>query len=610
MHSSPVQSGNVCKWADDSQKLILEHFDTIHTSPSHIYQFAVPFCPSSSWLHRYYPVELLQAPKVVKGTRAEWGACSRTVLLGTTPKSLSYWNNVIAIGCDVGDIIVLDAITGSRITALSGHQHYVFCVTFSSDGRSLASGAYDKTVKLWDMQTGGVVRTFLGHTTSVFSVSISTDNTRIVSGSGEVCLWDIQTGECLYTIRHQGGIGCVIFSPIDPQHIFFISGNKVQEWDLNGQQIPLTYNGTCIAFSPDCTKFSLRDGNVVVVWDFNSRAIETQSFVDSPGKWCFSPDCRLIAVANGDVIYVWVVNSPESYLVGTLVGHHYGINSLVFTSQSSLISIAGDASVKFWQIGVLQTDSAITNPESAPLVSSPIRSVSLQARSGIAISSDEEGVVKIWDISTGLCKASFQTPARGHCVRDARMVDGRLIITWASETRLYIRETSKDGPPKIILQSLSKFNLCGLRISGDGSKVFCWSGRSIQVRSIHTGEPVGEVKLEQDFYLDPFQTDCSKIWVRLKDLSTQGWDFGVPNSPPVLLSDGPTERPFLDLVGSPFRWINKLSWVRNTVTGKVVFQFPWKYAKVSFMQWDGQYLIASFESGEVLILDFYHLHPQ
>jgi WD40 repeat protein len=101
-----------------------------------------------------------------------------------------------------GDIIILDAITGSQMAVLSGHT-WVNCLTFSSDGKSLVSGSDDKTVKLWDMQTGGVVKTFHGHTQWVWSVSISADHTRIASGSGDhtICLWDIQTGECLCTIQ-------------------------------------------------------------------------------------------------------------------------------------------------------------------------------------------------------------------------------------------------------------------------------------------------------------------------------------------------------------------------------------------------------------------------
>ena len=54
-----------------------------------------------------------------------------------------------------------------------------------SDGKLLASGSDDNTVKFWDIQTGGVIKTFHGHTHWVVSVSISADCTRIVSGS-----WD------------------------------------------------------------------------------------------------------------------------------------------------------------------------------------------------------------------------------------------------------------------------------------------------------------------------------------------------------------------------------------------------------------------------------------
>ena len=192
----------MCKWADESQRFILEHFDRIHSSPSHMYQYALPFSPSSSWLCKNYTTELSQAPKVVKGAKAEWGMCSRTVLLDTRTLALSYWNNVVAIGSEDGDIITLDAITGSRMAVLSGHTDEVNCVTFSSDGGSLASGADDCTVKLWDTQTGGVIRTFLGHTYRVWSVSISKDYTRIILGSNDntTCLWDTQTGKCLHTI--------------------------------------------------------------------------------------------------------------------------------------------------------------------------------------------------------------------------------------------------------------------------------------------------------------------------------------------------------------------------------------------------------------------------
>ena len=162
-------------WTNDSKRILLEHFDIIHNSPSHLYHSALPFSPSTSWLHECYSLELSQEAKVVKGLLAEWGMCSRTVLSNNSPYTLSYWNNTIAVGSTHRDILILDAITGSQTAVLTGHTDEVRALIFSSDGTSLVSGSCDKTIKLWDVQTGGVVKTFCGHTHWVYSVSISAD---------------------------------------------------------------------------------------------------------------------------------------------------------------------------------------------------------------------------------------------------------------------------------------------------------------------------------------------------------------------------------------------------------------------------------------------------
>jgi hypothetical protein len=62
-----VQAGLSCKWTNDSQRLIMLNFDEICRSPVQLYWCALPFCPSSSWLHESYPEESLQGVKVVKG---------------------------------------------------------------------------------------------------------------------------------------------------------------------------------------------------------------------------------------------------------------------------------------------------------------------------------------------------------------------------------------------------------------------------------------------------------------------------------------------------------------------------------------------------------------
>ena len=457
----------------------------ICNSPSQVYNYVLLFSPSSSWLHKYYTTELTYMPKVVKGVTSGWGACSRTVSLGTNALALSYWNNVIAVGCEGYKIIILDAITGSQTAVLSSNT---WSVAFSSDGRSLVSGTGNGAVELWDMQTGGVVKTFHRYGDRVQSVSISADCTKIASGFMElgIYLWDIQTGECLCTIEQVDRVFHVIFSPIDPQHIISVSNNKIQEWDVNGHQIPPTYNGTYIAFSPDHSQFALCNRRVVMVQNSNSREIVAKFRIvnDNAHCCCFSPDGRFIAVAAGKAVYIWVITSPDPNPVETLIGHTSHINSLVFSSPSSLISVSNDKSVKFWKIGTLPTDSVTAGQLSTPLNSSPILSVSLQARAGIAISSDENGVVRTWDISTGLCKESFKIPDikdQSVSKRDAKLIDGRLIFVWYENNKIYIWDTGKEG----LIKTLDTFQCKGLRISEDGSRVFCLHNGSIQAWPMH-----------------------------------------------------------------------------------------------------------------------------
>jgi len=612
-----IQTGVSCKWINDSQRFLLEHFDTICDSPSQIYHFALPFSPPSSWLQKCYSMELPQAVKVVKGFPAEWGTCSRTVLLNNVPQTLSCWNNTIAIGLEYGDINILDAITGSQGAILSGHTDWVISLAFSPGGTSLVSGSYDETVRLWDMQTGGIVKTFYGHNVRVYSVSISSDCTRIASGSrdGTICLWDTQTGELKHMIKQQDSVKHLSFSPIGPGHLTSISGGKVQQWDINGHQTGPTYDGSYIAFSPDYTQFASWSGTTITVQNHDSREIVAKLSVvhddDDDECCCFSPNGRFIAASAGKIIYVWDIASPDPHPVETFVGHSGVITFLVFSS-SYLISASYDESVKFWQIGVLSTNPAATDPKSTPPASTPIDSISLQARDGIAISSDSAGVVKIWDILTGLCKASFQTPAKSW--RDVQLIDGRLIVTWHKDKQIHIWDTEKDE----LLQTLDTPGCGGLRISGDGSKLFCLDNGILQAWEMWTWRLVGEVELEEDgLYLESFCPGGSKIWVQSEDLSTQGWDFGILDSPPVPLCTTFTERPHLDFIGGPSEmtksppWMtNSPPWIMNMVTGKKVFQLSGRYAKPYEVQWDGQYLAAGYDSGEVVILDFNHLGSQ
>ena len=546
---------------------------------------------------------------MVKGIQAEWGTCSCTVSCDRIPYALAHWKDLVVVGFDSGNIITVDAITGVHTSVLSSHTKQVTSLTFSLDGTFLVSGSYDNTVNLWDIQTSGVIKTFYGHTRQVNSVSISQNCAMIASGSTDktIHLWDVQTGECCCIIGgHNDWVSSVSFSPTNSQFLISAShNNTVQQWDIDGHQIGSTYEGRFVAFSSDGTYFVSWGGPIATVRDSHLREVvaELQSPNNNIYCCCFSPDGKFVAGVINQTIYIWDITGLAPCLIETFAGHTQDVTSLIFSS--SLISSSWDESVNFWQVGALSTDLGAIDSGSTPLTSVKIRSVSLQATDGIAISSDEDGVVKIWGILTGLCKASFQTPARDYTKADTQLIEGRLTFVWLEDGKIHIWDLEK-GESLQVLDIQSTEWPYNIRISADGSKFFLLYEKSIQAWSIQTGEVVGKVMLEGNAQYDSLFVEGSQVWVLLEDLQTHGWDFGPLGSTPIPLLNSPIDRPHFYFARTglqsyyPYR-------IKDIVTRKQIFQLPERYARPLVVQWDGRYLITGYSSGEVLILDLYYI---
>ena len=111
-----------------------------------------------------------------------------------------------------------DVLNGGAtlLKTLQGHKDCIYSIAWSPGGKLLASGSYDKMVKLWDAATGQEVKNLQDHIDAVFAVAFSPDGKYLASGSQDrsVKFWDIASGQRLYTLSDAAdGLTSIAYSP-------------------------------------------------------------------------------------------------------------------------------------------------------------------------------------------------------------------------------------------------------------------------------------------------------------------------------------------------------------------------------------------------------------
>jgi RNA polymerase sigma factor (sigma-70 family) len=212
---------------------------------------------------------------------------------------------------------------------LYAHEWPADTLAFSPDGKTLASGSRDKTVKLWDVATGEELAT-LRDTVCVYAVAFCPDGKALASAGGfqpaadipiqdfkaipthpeskefgEAKVWDLATGKA--RAFHRGDTGRVMsvaFSPDGETLAAGLRDGAIRLWDVatGSERVCLRENGQvrAVAFSPDGKTLASARGDQVELWDLATGRMRAR--LQGHAAWvravAFSPDGTLATVSD------------------------------------------------------------------------------------------------------------------------------------------------------------------------------------------------------------------------------------------------------------------------------------------------------------------------
>ncbi|MDE5898967.1 MAG: caspase family protein [Treponemataceae bacterium] len=300
---------------------------------------------------------------------------------------------------------IWDMASGREVHTLSGHSISVTSVSWSSDGKHIASGIWDAII-IWDASKGREVSTLSEHSNGVNSVSWSPNGKYIASGNWDatIKIWDIASGKGVYTrSEHSHRVNSVSWSP-DGKYIVSGSNDKtVKIWDIASGREVCTLSGhsshvNSVAWSPDGRHIASGSTDTIVkIWDTSDGrkvgALSGHSYDVNSVSW--SSDGKHIASGSKDgIIKIWdAVGGRE---VCTLSGHSSHVNSVSWSSDGKHIASGStDATVKIWDIANGSEVRTLSRH------SYDVNSVSWSSDGKHIASGSKDGIIKIWDAVGG-----------------------------------------------------------------------------------------------------------------------------------------------------------------------------------------------------------------
>ncbi|KAG7410105.1 Vegetative incompatibility protein HET-E-1 [Fusarium oxysporum f. sp. raphani] len=449
----PERGTQVLTFLRDAKRFVLNYRWIIDTAPLQLYASAIVFAPKQSIIRqtfkRYLPGWISLLPTV----DSDWNAVLQTLEGHTDFINSAVFSNdgkLIASGSRDNTVKIWNVATGEEERTLEGHANSVNSVVFSKDSKLIASGSSDNTVKIWNVATGEEAQALEGHANSVNSVVFSKDGKLIASGSRDntVKIWNVATGEEQRTLKgHTNSVSSVVFSKDGKLIASGSSDNTVKIWNVaTGEEEQILDGHTdfinSVVFSKDGKLIASGSwDNTVKIWNVATGEEERtlEGHANSVNSVVFSKDSKLIASGSSDnTVKIWKAATGEEEQ--TLEGHTDFINSVVFSKDGKLIASGSrDNTVKIWNVAIGAEEQILEGHAAW------VNSVVFSKDGTIIASGSDDETVKIWKVATG----EEQRTLEGHTDSVSSVVfskDGKLIASgsWDNTVKIWNVATGEE----------------------------------------------------------------------------------------------------------------------------------------------------------------------